>query len=127
MERLLWISLGGAVGSAGRYLLTGWVLRALGTGFPWGTLAVNAAGSLLLAAIAHVGLTTEWLSPNTRLTLTIGVLGGFTTYSTFSYETLGYCQEGAWALAGMNAVANLGLCLVASFAGFLAARWWVGA
>ena len=126
MARLLWISLGGAVGTAARYLLSGWLLRTLGPAFPYGTLAVNVIGSFLLGAIMHVGLNTTILSPGARLVLGTGVMGGFTTYSTFNYETLQYLQEGAWGLAGLNVSATLVTCLVAGVLGVVAARLVVG-
>ncbi|HET9209989.1 MAG TPA: CrcB family protein, partial [Thermoanaerobaculia bacterium] len=88
MARFLWICLGGAAGTGARYLLSGWLLRAAGPGFPWGTLAVNVIGSFLLGLILQVSLTTTLISPTLRLALTTGVMGGFTTYSTFNYETL---------------------------------------
>src|SRR3954470_3183642 len=102
MGRLLLISAGGAVGTAARYLLLGRLLRVLGPAFPYGTLAVNVIGSFLLGAIMHVGLHTTLVSPTTRLVLGTGVMGGFTTYSTFNYETLQYLQDGAWTLGGLN-------------------------
>jgi len=126
MARLLWISLGGAVGTAARYLLSGWLLRALGPAFPYGTLAVNVIGSFLLGAIMHVGLNTTILSPGARLVLGTGVMGGFTTYSTFNYETLQYLQEGAWGLAGLNVSTTLVTCLAAGVLGVVAARLVVG-
>jgi CrcB protein len=126
MTRVLWISLGGAVGTAARYLLSGWLLRALGPAFPYGTLAVNVIGSFLLGAIMHVGLNTTILSPGARLVLGTGVMGGFTTYSTFNYETLQYLQEGAWGLAGLNVSATLVICLMAGALGVVAARLVVG-
>src|SRR5437763_1175971 len=82
MARLAWISLGGAAGTAARYVLSSWLLRVLGPAFPYGTLAVNVMGSFLLGAVMHVGLQTELLSPTARLVLATGVMGGFTTYST---------------------------------------------
>ena len=121
--RLLWVCLGGAMGSGARYLVAGWVLRALGPGFPYGTLAVNLLGSFMLAALMHVGLTTELMSPNVRLALTTGVMGGFTTYSTFSYETLRYFQEGAWAIGAVNVGVTVVACLLACLLGFASARW----
>jgi fluoride exporter len=122
MARFLWICLGGAIGTGARYAISGWLLRTAGSGFPWGTLAVNVAGSFLLGFIMQASLTTDLLSPALRLSLTTGVMGGFTTYSTFNYETLSYFQEDAWLLG----FANLGLtvlaCLGAGAAGVLAGR-----
>lgn len=125
MARFLWICLGGAVGTGARYLLSGWVLRALGPSFPFGTLAVNVIGSFLLAALMCVGLETSALSPTLRLALAAGVMGGFTTYSTFAYETLQYLQEGALALGVLNVLVTVLACLAAAFLGWAGARWLV--
>src|SRR3984893_9795615 len=127
MNRFLWICLGGGIGTGARYLLSGWLLAALGTAFPYGTLAVNLIGSFLLGAIMHVALTTHWIAPALRLALTTGVMGGFTTYSTFNYETLQYLHEEAWGLAACNLGATVAGCLVAGVAGLALARWWLGA
>ena len=123
MVRLLWISLGGAVGTAARYLLTGWIARSAGPGFPWGTLAVNAIGSFLLGLLMQVALGSASFSPTLRLTLAIGVLGGFTTYSTFNYETLRSLQDGAWLVALANLGATVLGCLLAGWLGFAVGRW----
>jgi CrcB protein len=126
MSRLLSVCLGGALGSGARYLVSLWAPRALGAAFPYATLLVNVLGSFLLGAIMHVGLTTTLLSPTLRLALTTGVMGGFTTYSTFNYETIEYLREGAFGLAGLNVAATLLLCLLAGALGLLGARWWFG-
>lgn len=126
MSRLLWVCLGGAIGTGARYLIAVWAPRALGTSFPYGTLIVNALGSFLLGAIMHVGLTTTLISPTLRLVLATGVMGGFTTYSTFNYETMQYLREGAFLLAGWNVAATLLLCLLAGALGLASARWLVG-
>ena len=122
MSRFAWICLGGAVGTGARYLLSGLALAALGTAFPWGTLAVNLLGSFLLGAIMHVGLVTAVLSPTLRLTLTTGVMGGFTTYSSFNYETIRQIQDGAWPTALAYVAATLLGCLAAGWAGVVLAR-----
>ena len=122
MSRLLWICLGGAVGSGARYLVSTWALATLGPAFPWGTLAVNAIGSFLLGALMHVGLSTDLLSPTLRFALSTGVLGGFTTYSTFNYETLQYVRDGALRLAALNVGTTVILCLAAGLLGLAAAR-----
>jgi CrcB protein len=126
MDRFLWICLGGAFGTGARYLVSGWVLRWLGSGFPWGTLAVNVLGSFLVGALMHLGLNTASLPPTLRLALTTGVLGGFTTYSAFSYETVRLLQEEAWWLAFANIGGTLVTCLLACFLGIVAARSIVG-
>ena len=127
MNRLFWICLGGAAGTGARYLLSGWLLAALGTAFPYGTLAANLIGSFLLGAIMHVALTTNWIAPALRLALTTGIMGGFTTYSTFNYETLQYLRQEAWGLVAWNLGATVVGCLAAGMAGLALARWWIGA
>lgn len=122
MSRFLWICLGGAAGTGARYLLSGWVLVAIGTRLPWGTLAVNLLGSFLLGGLMELSLATNLVSPALRLALTTGFLGGFTTYSTFNYETLAYFRDGAWLYGFFNIGLTLGGCLVAGMAGLLAAR-----
>lgn len=126
MARFLWICLGGAVGTGARYLLSGWVLRTAGPGFPYGTLAVNVIGSFLLGLIMQVSLSTESISPTLRLTLTTGVMGGFTTYSTFNYETLQFLQEGSWLFGFMNLGITVVACLAAGLLGVVAGRLLVG-
>ncbi len=121
MGRLFWISLGGAAGTAARYLLSGWILRSAGPGFPWGTFAVNTIGSFLLGLLMALGSTS--FSPTVRLALTVGVMGGFTTYSTFNYETLRSLEDGAWPLACANLGATVFGCLAAGLLGMLVGRW----
>ena len=124
--RFLLVCLGGAIGTAARYLTAIWVPTLLGTSFPYGTLIVNGVGSFLLAFIMHVGGATEILSPNVRAMLTTGVMGGFTTYSTFNYETSEYLREGAWLMATANVLLTVGVCLAAGFAGLAIARMIIG-
>ncbi|GAB4139917.1 MAG: fluoride efflux transporter CrcB [Planctomycetota bacterium] len=126
MERFLWICFGGACGTGARYLLSGLVLHRLGSGFPFGTLAVNVLGSFLIGVLMHVGLTMETIPPSLRLALGIGVLGGFTTFSTFSYETVRLLEEGAFLLALANVATSLLGGLAACFLGLVTARTLVG-
>jgi len=126
MYRLLLVCLGGAIGTGARYLVATTAPRLFGTSFPFGTLAVNLLGSFCLGAIMQVGLTTTLLSPTMRIVLSTGVMGGFTTYSTFNYETLELVREGALGLAGLNVAVTLVLCLLGGVLGTLAARGIVG-
>jgi CrcB protein len=126
MERLAWVVLGSGLGGGLRYLAQLSAVALLGPAFPFGTLFVNVAGSFLIGLIMHVGLSSEIISPNTRLFLTSGVMGGMTTYSTFNYETLGFLREGALLLAGLNLVLTVILCLGAGLLGLAAGRAWVG-
>jgi fluoride exporter len=122
MSRFLWICAGGAVGTGARYLISGWALAVLGAGFPFGTLTVNVVGSFLIGLVMQIGLATPLLSPTLRMTLTTGFIGGFTTYSTFNYETIRYVQDGAWRLALGNVAITLIACLAAGFAGIALGR-----
>lgn len=126
MARFFWVCLGGAVGTGARYLLSGWVLTRLGSSFPYGTLAVNLTGSFLLSALMHLSLVGGLVTPATRAVLSIGLMGGFTTYSTFNYETLEYFHEGAWLLGAANAGVTLVGCLLAGSFGLGVARAIVG-
>ena len=127
MSGLLWVCLGGAAGSGARHLLSVWVWEATGQGFPYGTLTVNLVGSFLLCVVMHMGLEAQVLSPTARLALASGVLGGFTTYSTFSFETAVMLEGGAWGAALLNIGLTLVLGLAACFAGLHAARGFGGA
>ena len=126
MLRFVLICLGGAVGTGARYLIAIGAPRILGVSFPYATLIVNVAGSFLLGAIMHLGLTTNLMSPTLRLVLATGVMGGFTTYSTFNYETMEYLREGAFGLAGLNVAATVLLCLLGGALGLASARWLAG-
>jgi CrcB protein len=109
MTRFLLVCLGGALGSGARYLTT--------LTFPHGTLIVNVLGSFLLGLLMESLAATDF-----RLFLATGVMGGFTTYSTFNYETTAYLRAGAWGPALLNVGGTVLGCLVAGFAGILAAR-----
>ena len=123
MARFLLICLGGALGTAARYGLSTLCRSALGAGFPYGTLAVNIIGSFLLGMIMYVGLNTELISPTTRLVLGTGVMGGFTTYSSFNYETIQFVQDRAFLLAAVYLLATLCGCFVAGLLGISTTKW----
>jgi len=114
--------LGGAIGTGARHLLSTWVARAVGAGFPLGTFLVNVSGSFLLAMLMHLSLSTEVIGADARLILGTGVLGGFTTYSTFNYETFTLLRDGSWSLAVGNIAGTVLGCLAAATIGFAAAR-----
>lgn len=117
MDRLLWVMLGGALGSGARYLIVAGIQRWLGSALPWGTFAVNVTGSFLLGVLLPVGLRGTTLSPTAVIALSVGVLGGFTTYSSFSVETLALLQQGSHAAAFANVAGTLVVCLAASWLG----------
>jgi CrcB protein len=120
--RLVIVCVGGALGSGARYLVASWAAEAFGPGLPRGTLLVNLAGSFLIALVIGLSTRTAAISPEVRLFLTTGVMGGFTTYSSFNYEMLHLVEEGAveYALAYV-AITLLG-CLLAGTLGLLTAR-----
>lgn len=123
---LLYIAIGSALGGMGRYLLGGLAQRLLATTFPAGTLLVNISGSFLLGAILRYAVETPTLTPEMRALLTIGFCGGYTTFSTFSYETLAMLEDGEWTRAGVYVLASVVLSLLGTFLGFTVAREMIG-
>ncbi len=122
MMQLLMVGAGGATGAIGRYLLSSWVYSLTGRAFPWGTLAVNLLGSLLMGFFSVWLLERMSLSSEMRALLMVGFLGAFTTFSTFSLETLLLLEEGAVARAGVNIAASVITCIFAAWIGTLIAR-----
>lgn len=112
MKPLLLVATGGALGSVLRWLGSAGVQKVFPHAhYPWGTLAVNVAGSFAIGAIMTLALERSTVSPDARLFLVTGVLGGFTTFSAFSNETINLWREGESLLAGINVAAHLVLCL----------------
>lgn len=117
----LWIALGGALGSTGRYWLSGLVATRMGGTFPWGTLVVNVTGSFL------IGMLAAWVEPGGRRYLgpvgrqffMYGLCGGYTTFSSFSLQTLELIREGDIAKAALNVLGSVALCMVAVWLGYL--------
>lgn len=118
---LLYIALGSALGGVLRYLIGGLIQRLAGTGWPVGTLVVNVSGSLLLGVLLRHALTSG-MSAELRALIAVGLCGGYTTFSTFSYETAALVEDGAWMRAAGYVAASVVLSLIAMFAGFAAAR-----
>jgi fluoride exporter len=123
MKQIIAVFFGGAAGSVARYLLSMWARGALGEQFPYGTVLVNVIGSFAMGALAYLGRTTNMLPPTLALALTTGVLGGFTTYSTFNDDTVRFLQGGAFGRAALNVGLTLFVCLAAGFAGVSLGRW----
>lgn len=122
VSKLLWVCLGGALGSGARYLVSLGMARWVGASWPYGTLTVNVLGSLLLGFLLERFTEAPGLSVGLRLALTTGAMGGFTTYSTFNYETLSLFQSGRTVAAGSYVAVTLVGCLMAGTLGILAAR-----
>ncbi len=128
MRELLFLAGAGAAGAVSRYALSGWTYRVFGERFPYGTLAVNVLGSFLIGLVMQAALSADLLSREARVAATVGFLGAFTTFSTFSYETMKAIEDGEWTKAGANVVLNVLLCLGAIWLGLLTARQiWGGA
>jgi len=119
---LIAVGFAGFFGAVLRYLVGGWVHRLLPATFPYGTLTVNALGSLMLGALFQLAVERTALAPELRVVIGVGFLGAFTTFSTFSLETMNLLREGSYTLAGLNVATNLVLCLVAVWLGIAAVR-----
>jgi CrcB protein len=119
----LWIALGSALGGIARFWCSGVVARLVGETFPWGTFLVNVVGSFVIGFVASLGGPEGrlFLSSTTRLALTAGFCGGYTTFSSFSLQTLSLINDGQFLYAAANIVASVVVCLLAVWAGTLAA------
>ena len=126
MSRFLLICFGGALGTGARYLVTGWAPRLFGISFPWGTMICNLAGSFVMGLVMTIALSSNAFSPTTRLLLSTGVLGGFTTYSSFNYESLSLVQERDWLFLALYVGGTVLGCLVAGVLGVALGRAMVG-
>lgn len=119
----LWVALGSALGGVARYWCSGIIARQFGETFPLGTLAVNVVGSFLIGLIATIsGTDGRFIIPaEARQFMMVGILGGFTTFSSFSLQTLTLARDGQWLLVGANIVGSVVLCLVMVWAGHMLA------
>jgi fluoride exporter len=125
MQRFFWICLAGAAGTGARYLISLGAAQRFGSAFPYGTLIVNLVGCFAIAGIMQAALTLSW-SPTLRSVITIGFIGGLTTYSSFNYETTRLLEEGAWGAAALNAVYTILGAFLAGWLGMLCARQLLG-
>jgi fluoride exporter len=119
----LWVALGGALGSAARYACSGIAARWLGLGFPYGTMFVNVSGSFMIGVLGTLALGggRALASTDARAFLIVGLLGGFTTFSSFSLETLNLAHAGSLGAAAANIALSLVLCLIAVWLGYVSA------
>ncbi len=117
------VAIGGAIGSVLRYLIQMQCINWFGTKFPYGTLVVNTLGSLLIGFLSIVLLERLFVSIEIRFAILVGLLGGFTTFSTFSLETLSLIQQGSLLSAASNIIFNVALCIIACFLGVTLARF----
>jgi CrcB protein len=115
------VFLGGGFGSVGRFLMSGAVQRLSGGSFPWGTFSVNALGALIIGALWAWAERYD-AAPAARVFFGMGILGGFTTFSAFSFETFALLRDGAWRLGLLNIVLSNLVCLLAAACGFFVLR-----
>jgi len=121
--RIFWsVAVGGALGCVSRYYLTAFIQQRAGPSFPVGTLVINITGSFLLGFIMRYALQSGVVSPETRMLLTSGFCGGFTTFSTYSYETAMMVDDGEYGRAAIYAGTSVVLALAGTFLGFAAAN-----
>lgn len=125
MRLYLLIALGGALGSVARFFLSGVVANHFGATFPWGTMIVNVTGSFLIGFFATLTGPEGrvFASGNTRQFVMTGIFGGYTTFSSFSLQTLNLAREGDWFRAGANTALSVVACLVAVWVGHLCAAY----
>jgi len=123
VDRVLLVALGGGIGSVLRYLTSGVAVRWLGLDFPYGTLIVNVAGSFLIGLVQALAEETAVLPEPARLFLSVGILGGFTTYSAFSYETVRLVELDAFGRAVVNVAVTTVVCLGVCVMGLAAGRY----
>jgi CrcB protein len=123
METILYIAIFGALGCLSRYFLSGWVYELFGRAFPIGTFVVNVVGAFCIGLIMEFSLRSALVSPQLRIGLTIGFLGGLTTFSTFSYETFRLLEDGELLIASANVLASVVVCLVFTWLGIVTARY----
>ena len=123
MLTYLWVAIGGALGSVGRFWFNGIISTRFGETFPWGTMLVNVSGSFVIGFFAaSTGTEGRWLvSPSFRTFFMIGICGGYTTFSSFSLQTLNLMNDGEWFYVGGNIVGSVVLCLAAVWAGHILA------
>ena len=122
MQTFLWISLGAIVGANARFLISRFCARALSASFPYGTLIINCAGSLVLGFFLVWTTERVLADPRWRMLIAVGFCGSFTTFSSYAYETFAYVEQGHWWLMVGNIAGNNLLCLAAVLAGAALAR-----
>ncbi|HEX4900169.1 MAG TPA: fluoride efflux transporter CrcB [Pyrinomonadaceae bacterium] len=118
MQRIIFVGVAGLVGTLGRYWLSGLIARRYGETFPWGTLVVNALGCFVTGAVYYVSEERFLVSPTVRSVILIGLLGGFTTFSSYGLQTFTLLREGEFGLAVMNVTLSNVLGVLLIWAGY---------
>jgi CrcB protein len=111
------------MGCLSRYFVSGWVYGVLGRSFPYGTFVVNIVGAFIIGLIMEFGIRSTLIPPTIRVGMTIGFLGGLTTFSTFSYETFRLLEDGEFLIAFGNVLLSVFVCLLFTWAGIITARY----
>jgi CrcB protein len=123
MNRLIWyVAIGSGIGGATRLLVGNFIQQRMGVSFPLGTLVINVTGSFILGFILRYALAAPEMSPALRALLTTGFCGGYTTFSTYSFETATLIEDGRYERASLYILLSVGVALLATFAGFASAR-----
>jgi CrcB protein len=122
MSIVLSIAICGAMGCLSRYFISSWVYQVFGKNFPYGTFAVNILGAFILGLLMEFGLRSTLIPPTLRIGLTVGFMGGLTTFSTFSYETFRLLEDGEFLIASTNIVVSVIICLLFTWLGIVTAR-----
>jgi CrcB protein len=122
MQTVLFIAGFGALGCLARYYMSSWVYALMGRGFPYGTLAVNIVGAFFIGFVMELSLRSTLISTNLRVGLTIGFMGGLTTFSTFSFETFKLLEDGQFVVALTNVLMSVFVCLLLTWLGIIVAR-----
>ena len=124
--QIIWIGLGGFLGANARYFVQQWAASLLGPNFPYGTLLANVSGSFIIALFVTLVTGRLAISPEIRLFVVVGFLGGFTTFSSFSLETFYLASQNGLLMAGLNFLGNTVLGLMAVVLGIILAQWLQG-
>lgn len=111
LQKIIYVGIGGFIGAAIRYIVTVQSAKIINSNMPLGTLIVNVVGGFLIGVIMELSMSTDLISPNLRLFLTTGIMGGLTTFSTFSYETITLMYDGRYVLGISNVLLNVFLSL----------------
>ena len=122
MFRSFLVFIGGGIGAVFRYLLAGWIYKVIGTDFPYGTLVVNVVGCFVIGLFLTMAEDRFLISPSVRTFVAVGIIGGFTTFSTFNFETLELLKDGAISLALLNVGASVIVGLSATWVGAIIGR-----
>ena len=123
MLAYLWVAIGGALGSVARFWINGLVIEKISPIFPWGTLVINVTGSFVIGVVGALAIPEGRMDTQSRVFATqflmIGVCGGYTTFSSFSLQTLNLLRDREWFYAGGNVLLSVVLCMIAVWLGWL--------